>query len=420
MDKRNAILENVLSLYVVQAFNYVLPLLLFPYLVRVLGIEVFGTVILVQAVMNYFYILTDYGFNLSATQRVSLCRDDILELSQVFSSVVFVKICLALLSAVIIIVSGFFVEFVRTEWRLFGATFLGVIGHVIFPTWYLQGVERMRLMSQLSLVGSLVVTLLIFLFVKSPEDYVLAATFQSLSLIISGFLCFVYLFRQGFSCLVLPSLRYVRQVLVEGWHVFISTAAITLYTSSNIVILGAFGSPLVVGFYGVADKVVKAVSGLISPISQAIYPHVSSMLKCSPDNGFKFLRKAFFSIGLLSLALSILLFIFSEHIVNIVVGSSQYKVVLLVKIMSFVPFMVSLSNIFGVQTLLNLGKSREFSRVILASGFLNVVVLVPAVFLVGEVGAALSSLLTESFVTCAMMAILYHNGILKRILPIPW
>jgi len=418
--KSHTVAENILSLYVVQAVSYVLPLLVFPYLVRVLGLELFGTVVLVQAIMNYFIILTDYGFNLSATRRVSLCRDDPSELRQVFASVVFVKFCLALLSAAILFLAGFFVEFVCVQWRLFLMAFVAVIGHVIFPTWYLQGTERMRLMSQLSLVGSLVVTTLIFVLVKTPDDYVLVALLQSLVLVIPGLLCFVILPKQGVSYFVLPPLRYMRQVMAEGWHVFVSTAAVTLYTSSNIVVLGAFSSPLAVGYFGVADKVIKAGHGLISPISQAIYPHVSSLLKHSPDRGFAFLRHVFFKVGLLSFCLSMAIFLFSEAIVRLAVGTSQYEVVLLVKMMAFIPFIVALSNLFGVQTMLNLGMSREFSRVILFSGFLNVIVLIPAVLMSGERGAAISSLATEAFVTCSMMAILYKNGTLKKILPIPW
>jgi PST family polysaccharide transporter len=66
------ILNNFFSLTLLKVLTYILPLITFPYLIRVLGVEKFGLIMFAQATMYYFEIVVDFGFNLSATREVAL------------------------------------------------------------------------------------------------------------------------------------------------------------------------------------------------------------------------------------------------------------------------------------------------------------------------------------------------------------
>ena len=78
---------NLFWLYALQGLNYLVPLAVLPYLLRILGVEHYGLIAFAQAFAQYFIILTDYGFNLSATKRIALLRDDRRQVSIVFWSV---------------------------------------------------------------------------------------------------------------------------------------------------------------------------------------------------------------------------------------------------------------------------------------------------------------------------------------------
>src|SRR3972149_11137370 len=90
--ERKLVLHNFASLSVLQAITYVLPLLILPYLFRIIGPAKFGLISFAQALVQYFMILTEYGFGISATKEISLCQNKPSEVSQIFSAVMLVKI----------------------------------------------------------------------------------------------------------------------------------------------------------------------------------------------------------------------------------------------------------------------------------------------------------------------------------------
>jgi len=112
---RKTLLENFLSLSFLQVANYILPLVTLPYLIRVLGPEKFGLIAFAQAFIGYFQILTNYGFNLSATREISINREDKDKVSEIFSSVMIIKIFLFIFSLLIILFIVFFFDKFRGD-----------------------------------------------------------------------------------------------------------------------------------------------------------------------------------------------------------------------------------------------------------------------------------------------------------------
>ena len=101
------VLTNFLSLSVLQGTNLLLPLITFPYLVRVLGIEKFGLISFALATVAYFEIITDYGFDLSATRQISINRNNKEKIVSVYSAVLSIKAILSLVSLVLLTILVF-------------------------------------------------------------------------------------------------------------------------------------------------------------------------------------------------------------------------------------------------------------------------------------------------------------------------
>ena len=95
-QERKIVLGNFISLTTLQGISYILPLVVLPYLIRVIGIEKFGLIAFAQSFVQYFMILTDYGFSLSATRTIALIgTDKNNKINALFSSVMTVKLIFA-------------------------------------------------------------------------------------------------------------------------------------------------------------------------------------------------------------------------------------------------------------------------------------------------------------------------------------
>lgn len=405
MSPKKHLLTNMTSLFVLQAANYLLPLITVPYLARVLGPDRLGLITFAQVFVQYFAVLTDYGFNLSATREIAIHRENVRKVSEIFSSVLFIKAVLmiigfALMAAIVLTVPKF-----RLEWSLYFLVYLIVPGNVLFPFWFFQGMERMKYITMLNIVARSFMVLAIFIFVNNVDDYLIAAGLQASSTILTGLLGLLVATKIAPITLVCPNKKQLKSIMVEGWHIFVSTVAINLYTSSNVFILGLLTNNVLVGYFSAADKIIRAVQGLLGPVSQAVYPHISALAAKSSESALLFIGRIIKLQGLGAFIVSILIILLAEPIVRTLLGEQYLASIPLLQWMSFLPFIIALSNIFGVQILFAFGYSKEVIRFQIPVALISLAVMVVVVYKFGLLGAVLNIVATEIVITAGFFVI---------------
>ena len=327
--------SNFISLTLLQALNYILPLITLPYLVKTLGIDNFGLLSFATATVAYFGILTDYGFNLTATKDISIHRDNKYKVVEIFSSVMSIKFLLLLFSFLLLNIVVFSFDRFSKDWVIYLLSFGSVVGQFLFPIWFFQGMEKMRYMTYLNLVSKLIFTIAIFIFVEEREDIYLVPLFFSLGGIIAGSLSLYIIYREFNIEFKLQKLSTLKNYLAQGWHVFLSRFYVSMYTTTNLLLLGLFTNTTIVGYYSITEKIVLAISGLYEPLNQTLYPYLARKYK-ENFTDFTLLLK---NISILFIITTIILFILSQYfiegLVYIVNGEYETTITLLLTLFLF-------------------------------------------------------------------------------------
>jgi PST family polysaccharide transporter len=398
--ERKAVLSNVAFLSALQTTTYILPVFIIPYLFRTIGPEKFGLIAFAQAFVQYFIILTDYGFNISATKEISLCRNEHAKVCNIFSSVMTTKIGLAFLSLLILGAIVYCTPRFRNDWPVYALSSGTILGNTIFPVWFFQGTEKMKYIANLNIAGGIIYALLIFLFVKVPQDYLMIPFINSCVFLATGILGQYTVFRRFGVEFSLKGYKNIRQQLRAGWDIFISIAAINAYTTTRIFAIGILTNNTVTGFYSIAEK----ISGLfqtfpLNSFSQAVFPRLSKVFHKNKIRAFKIMeRLQQITIGT-SLIFLPLAFIFAHLIVRLVCGVDYPETVLSLRLLLVSAFFIS-ANAFRVQFLLVCGKTHIYSRIHVVMAMIGM----PLIFLLissfSYVGAAVATVVIETGVFC--------------------
>lgn len=415
MLKISKLYENIFSLISLRGLEYILNFILYPYLLRTVGVDRFGEIAFTQAIIQYFIILIEYGFNMTAPRDIAKNFLDKNKVKEIFSNVLACK----LLILIGITTTTIFVYFMLVNIYnnyinvlLFLAMYISVIGNVIFPIWFFQGIQEMRYITLINILSRVIVLILIFLFVKTSDDYIIAAFFQSITIFIAGIFSFIILIKKYKYVFILPNVKVMKVYMKEGWSVFLSTIAINIYTSTNIVLLGVFSNSIIVGYYSTANKIIDCVRGLMNAITQAIYPYISNRLKeLKKENSILIKRIRNGYCGLCCF-ISIFIYFFSEYIIIILFGESYRESVFLLKMMSVIPFIVSISNIYGIQIMMNFGYQKEFSKIIILAAIIDLVMVFPMVFILKAEGIIITSILVEFIVTILTVFFVKKNEVI--------
>ncbi len=407
------LVQNFSSLTILQFSNYLFPIITFPYLVRVLGPEKFGLVNFAAAFVAYFNVFTDYGFNLSATKDISINRNNPNKVNEIFSTVLVIKLILSVVSLMVFSLLIFTIPRFSANSEIYFYSFLIVLGAVLFPGWFFQGMEKMKYITVTNVTVKIIWTILVFVLVRSADDVLLLVILNGASFILIGVLSLILLIGIFKVKFIPPSISEIKLQLINGWYLFVSTASITLYTTSNVFILGLFAGNEVVGYFAAADKIRIAVQGLFGNAGQTVFPHLSKMFAESKKEAIVFVKKYRNYSVTVAVILTLILFVLAKPVVLIVLGSGYEPSINVFRIILLLPLIILLSNIYGIQIMLNLNYKKEFSRIILSAGIVNLILSFILVPLYLEIGTAIAVVITETIVTAGMIAFVKRKKILE-------
>jgi polysaccharide transporter, PST family len=406
---KHPLVKNTLLLYSVQFSSYLFPLATLPFLSRVLHPANFGLVVFSQSFIWYFITLSDYGFSLTATRKIAAHRDQPEELARIFSAVMGAKLLLMGLGFVVMQALVFAVPKLHPYTLLFTVTYLNVIGNVIFPVWFFQGLQRMDYVAMRDFVAKLSSMLLLFLIVRKESDYIWAAGIQSGGVVIAGLFGLAQMRKIMRLDWRWPSWAAMWSELVEGWPVFLSMATMTLSGSTNIFILGLWATATEVGYYSSAYRVAVAIRMMVSPLVTVLYPHLSHMATQDKQHTVQFLKRYALILAAPFAAISLVLLVGAPWIVPLMFGHLYLQTIPLLQILAFSPFLLAVSHNYSTYYMLANGYDKQWLNLVIGGVVVNFLVLFPLLWTISPTKATAITALAVDIYGAAAAYLFYRR-----------
>lgn len=404
---RNKTARNVFGAGILQAGNFIVPLVLLPWFARTLGVAGYGQIAYITAVVAYYVLVVDWGFSLSSTRTVAIHRDNRMQRSRIFWETIIARMLLAILGAVALECMCYLLRV--TEVSNYRWAYLMVWATAINPAFYYQGIEQVTRMAIIQTGIRLSALPLVMLTVISEQDLPWAIGISSGAFFMAALVNIFSLIKSGEIQWVSPNKTSLAKGFITGWPLFLSTAAISLYTNTNTVILGLVAGNVAVGYFSSAMVFIKAAQGLYQPVSQVFFPKMSYMFANDLDNATLVFMKLMKWQSALTLIGSVLLFILAPWLVKLALGEGFEHTVAVLHWLSPLVLLIGISNVLGIQGMIPLGYNSAFTRIVMCSGLLNVALITPLGSFFGAEGGAMAVLIAEGCVTLFMAIFLFRH-----------
>lgn len=386
--KKNFIYNAILTMS-----GYIFPLMVYPYVSRVLGVANIGACNFVDSIVEYFTILSMMGMNTIGIREIAKCKNDQQKLDNVFSQLFSLNTLTTITAIIILIIATNIVpKFAPYKDLLY----IGV-GKLFFNymliNWFFQGLENFKYIAARTIFVKILFVISVFLFVKTETDVKLYYFLVALTWAGNGIINFIYAKKYvSFNFTLKINKAIIGSFFTLGVYWFMNS----MYTTLNVAFLGFATNDIEVGYYTTANKLLTVIMTMFTALTSVMVPRVSVALKSNDNSEAKALiRKAINALMLFAIPLIFFVFPFSQELIYLMSGKGYEGATTPLQIMTPLFFLVGYDQIIVLQTLLPMGKDKDILRNSILAASVGIISNIFLTLNFGKNGSAIVLILAE-------------------------
>lgn len=377
--------------------NVAFPLITFPYISRILLVEMVGKFDFATAVINYFIMFASLGIPTYGIRACARVRDNQILLSKTVHELLAINIVTTILTYMVFLITLKYVPQFWNNKEIILISSINLLLNALGMNWFYSALEKYQYITIRSMLFKLISLLCIFLMIHEPKDYLIYAGIHVFSISGSYILNFLY------SRKLVSYKRYknynLKQHIIPVITFFATSVAISIYTNLDVVMLGMISGDTEVGYYSAAMKIRAAVAAFVTALSTVLLPRLSFYAANGQKKEFEilFLKSLNFTI-LTAVPLTLYFIFYSKSCIVLLSGSGFAEAAPVLRFLIPTVLLAGTSNVTGTQLLVPWGNENKLLVSIVCGAvldfFLNII-LIPHH---GAQGAAFATLMAECMV----------------------
>lgn len=373
MEKKHSLKVNAIFNALYQVLILIVPIITTPYISRILGADNNGIYANFYSIVQYFVLVTTFGFVDFGTKKIAEFRDNKIDKARYFYSIFLAKIVLGSICLISYIIMSYFLF--GQNYFLFSLVFsFYILSSMIDPTFYFQGEERFVSICVRNLILKIISTILIFVFVNDSNDLFVYAL--------------ILAFSQMFSILIIfPSIKFkelgkikfselqILDSIKSSFAYFVPSLAVTLFSYVNQTLIGFFGkSDAESGYYAQAVKIIQILASIASSLNIIMLSRISYLNSINDENQIKDkIKKSFEVFWVIACPIMFGLCSIARIFIPLFLGSGYEKCVVLIYILSPTIIIGPINGLYGNLYFRPKNKIRQQTYIILFSAFINLI-----------------------------------------------
>lgn len=351
------IISNFSYLAIFQIFTFISPLITYPYLIKVIGMDLNGVVVFGQTIATYITLIINFGFNISGSRSVAVARGDNRTINNILTHIYLNKflIWISLLIIWLVIINVF--NFFKAYYTVYLWSFFITINELLFPVWLFQGLEKMKFITIVNIVTKSVFIVMIFVVIKEKSDYYKVTELYALGSIVAGLLSSYIVFGKLHFRFVRPSAHLMKKTARDAFPLFLSTMSVQIYAHASKLLVGSFLGMVEVSLYDLCEKIITVSRVPLQIIQQVIFPKISRERNiCYVDRVKKIAL-------VINCSMSIIILCSMQMIMNYMLGKVYANGYVIVGILSLSTVVSGYNLFYGGCRLIPWGFSNAYSKI---------------------------------------------------------
>lgn len=394
MGKEKSVAFNFIMNFILTASSFVIPLITFPYVSRVLLPVGTGKVASATAVVSYFSMIAMLGIPTYGIRACAQVREDRDKLSRTVQEILIVNVAMMFVVYIAFGASLFLVPEFAEDRALLAVVGVSIFLNVIGVSWLYAALEQYAYITAASLAFKAVGIVLMFLFVRSRQDYVVYGGITVISNVGSYVFNFLRLRKY---VIIKPMGHYNLKRHMKPIGIFCAmTVATSIYTNLDTVMLRFISGDAQVGYYDAAVKVKTIVASLVTSIGAVLLPRLSYYVEKGMQGEFKRMAsKALSFVAMVSLPLAVYFILFARESIGFLSGEAYQPAVEPMRIILPTVVLIGMSNILGMQVLVPTGREKEVLKSVALGGLVDLALNLALIPKLGASGASIGTLAAE-------------------------
>lgn len=371
MEKKNTLFKNTIYKSMLSMVNIVVPLVIGPYIMRLLDVDLYGLYNRVFADFQMFLAFASFGVYTLGVREISKIRNDKEKVSKLFTNLFVISFLSNMLVLIIYLIFSLITSTGLAR-VLYLVMSIQIIANVFYVEFVNEALENYKFITIKSIIVKIIYFLAILLAVRNPHDIVIYAVIVSLTNFLNNIISFIYAkHRISFDFSKIQIKKYIKPLIA----VLVITNADLLYSQLDRVMLGRYVSGVSVTVYYTAYYLISTLSAIPYSIINVSIPRLSYLLKNEGKEIYEEkLNNSISSLIFIIVPMCLGVFVLSKEAIILYAGKKYLMAIVPLMIACITRIFISLESVMNNLVMYPNNREDRILKVSLACGISNLII----------------------------------------------